>query len=146
MFWTWCLSHRLELAIKDALTGTSFDLIDDMFKHCYLYEKSPKKCRKLTDILSDLKDCLTFDDAGTRASGSRWIAHKLNAMKRILSKYANHMAVMSEEAKGPLCTKLQSYYKRWVEGKYLLGCAVFVNLLNPCAVCSKACKVMKLIS
>ena len=61
-------------------------------------------------------------------------------MKRILSKYGaytNHMAAMSEEAKGPLCTKLHSYYKRWVEGKYLLGCAMFVDLLNPCTVCSK---------
>ena len=145
IFWMWCLAHRLELAIKDALTGTSFDLIDDMLlKLYYLYEKSPKKCRELTNIISDLKDCFTFDDAGTRsvrASGSRWIAHKLNAMKRILSKYGaytNHIAAMSEEAKGPLRTKLQSYYKRWVEGKYLLGCAMFVDLLNPCAVCSKA--------
>ena len=29
VFWMWCLAHRLELPIKDALTRTSFDLIDD---------------------------------------------------------------------------------------------------------------------
>ena len=77
LFWMWCLAHRLELSIKDALIGTSFDVIDDMpLKLYYLYEKSPEKCRELAEISSDLKDCLTFDD-GTRplrASGSRWIA------------------------------------------------------------------------
>ena len=30
VFWMWCLAHRLELAIKDALKGTSFDQIDEM--------------------------------------------------------------------------------------------------------------------
>ncbi len=25
----------------------------------------------------------------------------------------------------------------WVDGKYLLGCAVFVDLLSPCAILSK---------
>ena len=65
----WCLAHQLELSIKDALTSTSFDVIDDMLlKLYYLYEKSQ------TEIISNLKDCLTHDDAGTRpvrASGSQ---------------------------------------------------------------------------
>ena len=30
VFWIWCLAHRLELAMKDALKGTRFDLIDEM--------------------------------------------------------------------------------------------------------------------
>lgn len=81
----WCLAHRLELAIKDAFTSTSFDAINDMLlKLYYPYEISLKKCRELTEIISNLKDCLTFGDAGTRtvrASGSRWIAHKLNTRK-----------------------------------------------------------------
>ena len=25
VYWSWCLAHRLELAIKDALKGTLFD-------------------------------------------------------------------------------------------------------------------------
>ena len=50
VFWMWCLAHRLELTIKDALKGTSFDVIDEMlFRLYYLYEKSPKKCRQLTE-------------------------------------------------------------------------------------------------
>jgi len=30
IFWMWCLAHRHELVIKDALHGTSFDLLDEM--------------------------------------------------------------------------------------------------------------------
>ena len=44
IFWMWCLAHRMELAIKDALNGTAFDLIDEMLLRLYyLYKKSPKK-------------------------------------------------------------------------------------------------------
>ena len=25
-----------------------------------------------------------------------------------------------------------------MEGKYILGCAIFINHLNPCAICSRA--------
>ena len=71
------MAHRLELAARDALKGTTFDLIDDMLLRLYLiYENSPKKCRQLEEICSNLKQCLTIDpeDGGVtpvRASGSR---------------------------------------------------------------------------
>ena len=71
IFWMWCLAHRLELAIKDALKGTTFDEIDDiLLKLYYLNKKSPKKCRELAEIVSDLKDCLTFDDHGETPVGA----------------------------------------------------------------------------
>ena len=36
----WCLAHRLELAVKDALKSTAFDAVDDMLlKLYYLYEQ-----------------------------------------------------------------------------------------------------------
>ena len=48
VFWMWCLAHRLELAIKDALKVSYFDMIDEMLFRLYLlYEKSPKKCQEL---------------------------------------------------------------------------------------------------
>jgi len=85
VYWMWCIAHRLELAIKDALKGKSFDLVDEMLLHLYyIYDKLPKKYRELEGIISDLKDCFQFDDDGVRplrASGSRWVCHKLNAMR-----------------------------------------------------------------
>lgn len=74
IYWMWCLAHRLELAIKDALKSTSFDLTDDMLLRLYyIYEKSPKKCRELEEIVTELQQCLQFDSAGVRpvrANGS----------------------------------------------------------------------------
>ena len=35
VFWTWCLAHRLELAVKDVLKGTAFNITDDMLLRLY---------------------------------------------------------------------------------------------------------------
>lgn len=60
-----CMAHHLELAVKDALKGTPID--DMLMRLYYLYEKSPKKCGELEDIISDLKECPVFEDAGVKA-------------------------------------------------------------------------------
>ena len=74
------LAHRLELAIKDALSGILFDSIDDMLLRLYyLYEKTPNRCIELESLCSDLKECLEFDENGirpVRASETRWLSHK----------------------------------------------------------------------
>ena len=146
IYFMWCLAHRVELALNDALKGTLFDLIDEMLLRLYyIYEKSPKKCRELSDIVNDLQECIQFDGAGVRpirSSGSRWVAHKLNAMKRVISKYGaytNHLLALSEDqsVKAIDRAKLKGYYTKWVDSKYLLGCAMFVDLLLPCAIFSK---------
>ena len=146
IFWMWCLAHRLELAITDTLKGTSFDQIDEMLLRLYyIYERSPKKCRQLEEIITHLKGCLSIDEGGVkpvRASGSRWIGHKWRAMKRILSKfgaYTNHLPTLSEDVttKSADRSKLIGYYKQWVNAKYLLGCAAFCDLLAPSVVLSK---------
>ena len=90
------------------LKGTALYAVDNMLLKLYdLYEKSPKKCRQLEDIISDLKACVTLDNGGlgsrpVRASGSRWVSHKLNAMRRVFSRYGaytNHLGALSEDSK-----------------------------------------------
>ena len=55
---TWCIAHRLELALKDALKATLFHEIDVMLMQIYyLYIKSPKKCRELDDVITEMKAC-----------------------------------------------------------------------------------------
>ena len=146
VFWMWCMAHRLELAIKDALKPTAFGLVDELLLRLYyLYEKSPKKCRELEDIITDLKVCFSFDDAGVNpvcASGSRWVAHKQNAMKRVFSKfgaYTAHLAALAEDRslKPADRAKLKGYNNKWTDAKYLFGCALFVDLLKPCMIFSK---------
>ena len=144
VYWMWCLAHRLELAVKDALQGTVFDIIDELLLRLYyIYEKSPKKSRELEDIIADLQGCFSFDDSGVRpvrASGTRWISHKVEALKRVLSKfgaYTSHLAALSEDRTVRDRAKLKGYYTKWTDAKYLLGCAVFVDVLTPCATLSK---------
>ena len=146
LVWMWCMAHRLELAVKDALKQTTFDLIDDMLLRLYLlYASSPKKCRELEEVVMDLKECLSIEDGGTRpvrASGSRWISHKWNAMRRILSKYGaytTHISRLSQDqsVKAVDKAKLKGYYSKWSNAKYLLGCALFSDLLTPCSILSK---------
>ena len=147
IFWMWCLAHRLELAIKDALSGTVFDSIDEMLLCLYyLYEKSPKKCIELKSLCADLKECLEFDEDGirpVRACGTRWVSHKVKAMKRVLSRYGAytaHLTSLSEDksVKAADRAKLKGYLKKWVNAKYVLGCAAFVDLLTPCSVFSRS--------
>ena len=146
IYWMWCLAHRLELALKNALNGTYFDFIDDMLlKLYYLYDRSPKKCRELMDIVEDLKEFLNFDDNGVkpiRANGTGWVTHKLCAMKRVLSKfsvYTHHLAALSVDStvKSADWAKLKGYYLQWVNSKYILGCALFIDILTPCSIFSK---------
>ena len=60
LYWVWCYGHRLELACKDAFSSHLFQDIDEMMLRLYyLYEKSPKKCRELSDLVTDLKEVFT---------------------------------------------------------------------------------------
>ena len=61
------MSHRLELALKDALQKTVFKEVDKMLLNLYLlYQKAPKKLRQLKELAqfsnevdadADAEDC-----------------------------------------------------------------------------------------
>ena len=75
LFWTWCYSHHLELACKDALSSRLFKDIEEMLLRLYLiYAKSSKKSCELSDIVSDLKEVFELPKGGdllVRSQGSR---------------------------------------------------------------------------
>lgn len=81
VYWMWCVAHRLELAIKDALSSSLFHALDELLLRLYyLYKKSPKKFQELKNIVSDLGECFEFDDNGVKplcASGSRWVTYRI---------------------------------------------------------------------
>ena len=146
IYWNWCFAHRIELAIKDALKNSSFTLVDDMILRLYyIYEKSPKKCRQLLEVVNDLKECFDFDDAGiklVRASGSRRVTHKLSAMKIVISKFGAYTSLLialstDSSVKAPDRAKLHGYCSKWLNSKYLLGCPFYSDLLSSCATFSK---------
>ncbi len=149
----WCLAHRLELALKDALKDTFFMQVDEMLLRIYyLYEKSPQKCVELDDIISELKQCLEPSDLPTkggnrplRACGTRFVAHKVVALQRVtdrLGAYLSHLSALIEDpsVKSVDKQKLKGYMLKWHDAKILLGCAYFHDLLKPAAI---LCKVLQ---
>ena len=59
----WCLAHRLELALRDALRQTYFVQVDEMLLRAYyLYEKAPKNCVELDEGVSELRQCRELTD------------------------------------------------------------------------------------
>lgn len=154
--WTaviWCVAHRLELAIKDALNNTLFSEIDEMLMRIYyIYSKAPKKCRELDDVIVELGECLEPSEFPTgggkrpiRACGTRFIAHKVAALSRIIDKfgaYLSHFTTLTEQpsTKPADKQKLKGYIRKWRESRILLGCAVFHDVLTPTAM---LCKVLQ---
>ena len=106
----------------------------------YIYENSPKKCRELEVVVEELKGCLEPSEmpasGGTRplrACGTRFIAHKVAALGRLVDRlgaYLAHLTTMSEDSsvKAVDRQKLKGYVKKWRNSKYLLGSALFHDI------------------
>ena len=141
LIFVWCMAHRLELALKDALVGTYFaDKVDNMLLRIYyLYYKSPKKLRELKDIYDLMRETMEFDSDGVRpyrACGTRWIAHKLKAMDRIFDKfglYISHLEkVISDKTyTGKMRAKVKGYLRDWKSTKMLVNLAFYMDILEP---------------
>ena len=105
----WCLAHRLELSLKDALKSTFFTAIDELLLQVYfMYKQSPKKCSELETIEDELKDYLEITEmprkGGSRplhVCGTRYNVH-VAALGRLINKfgaYLCHLTVMTEDSR-----------------------------------------------
>ena len=68
-------THRLELAVKDALKHTTFDHIEEMLLACNLYMITKEVPRARLHIVTEEAILDNSDDKGVRpvrGSGSRW--------------------------------------------------------------------------
>ena len=150
----WCLAHRLELALKDALKNTLFTQVDEMLLGAYyLYENSPKKCVELNEVVSALRQCLECTDLPVeggnrplRAFGTRFVTHKVVALERVIDRlgaYLGHLSALLEDSSvKPTCRqKLKGYILKWRDAKIVLGCAYFHDLLKPASI---LCKVLQM--
>ena len=142
----WCLAHRLELSLKDAVKKTLFSSIDEMLMHLYyLYEKSPKKCNELKEVVENLKLCLEESEMPNkrgirpiRACGTRFISRLIERY----GAYLSHLTSLTEDStvKAIDRQKIKGYILKWRDCKMLLGCALFHDLLKPAAI---LCKVLQ---
>ena len=153
LFWSWCYAHRLELACKDSFTSNLFRSVSEMLLRLYsLYSRSPKKLRELTDLVSDLKQVFEFPESGDtplRSEGSRWISHKRQALQRIIEHYGaymSHLMTLIEDSSVSSAdrSRLRGFLVKWQQGKMLMGCALYVDVLKAPSILSKALQAEKL--
>ena len=64
----WCLAHRLELAVKDALKSTLFDDVDNILMHAYHIYKVTKKVQGVGRDVTSLKSVLMMVTCLTRVT------------------------------------------------------------------------------
>ncbi len=147
MFWSWCFSHRLELASKNGLTSRLFKAIEEMLLRLYyLYKKSPKKTRELSVIVEELKEVFELPESGNipiRSEGSRWITHKRRALQRVLDRYGaylSHLNALAEDnsIQAEDRARIKGYCRKWSEYKILVGCALYAEVLKPPSILSLA--------
>ena len=101
----WCLAHRLELVIKDAFKVSDMTEIERVLNLLYnMYKKSSKKWREIQEFFQSMKDDFDFEDSGlrpTKAYGTRWISHHLNALHKFYNKFTVfilHLEILIREA------------------------------------------------
>ena len=73
------------------------------------------------------------------------MAHKVGALETVIDRYGayiGHLITLTEDSSVKAVEKqrLKGYIKQWGEGKALLGCAFFIDLLKPASV---LCKVLR---
>ena len=140
LIFNWCLAHRLELALKAALKGSSFDKLDNLFKKIHsLYKKSPKKLRELKEINEMvLVEGSEFRKRAkpVRATRTRWLSHKMSALRKYLEKFGVYITHLQNVVVDPSYqaadrAKVKGYITSWSSAATLLNLCFFLDLLSP---------------
>ena len=89
-----CMSHRIELVLKDSLDDAMQPIKKSLTALFYCYEKSSKKLRELRQLHKVLSELYQFEDGRvkpSKRSGTRWIAHVLQSMSRLIDKFGLYL-------------------------------------------------------
>lgn len=144
-----CFGHGAMLIALSLHARMPFPVISSrilmLLRLYYLYEKSPKKCRELCDLMDDLKEVFEFPKEGgnlpTRAHGSRWISYKRKALQRFVDRYGaylKHLSKLTEDKsiKSIDRQRLKGYLLKWRDARMLIGSALYTDALKPASLLS----------
>ena len=141
LFWSWCYSHRLELACKNSFVSPLCNAVSEMLLRLYLlYQKSPKRSHELMEIADDLREVFELPKGGdlpVRSCGTRWISHKRKALQRVLDCYGVYIHHLTTVCQGTSIKKDdRGYLQQWQHAKILVGCAMFIDAMKPASLLS----------
>ena len=96
----WCMAHRLELAIKDTFKGTYFDtVVMDVLTSIYsFYNASAKRLKEAQEIAEIMEEHFSRPE---KANGTRWVAHKLRAVTKLISNWLTVVVHLQHYGKDP---------------------------------------------
>ena len=128
-----CFNHRLEFAIKDAFKNTAFTKIDEMLNELYkLYQYSSKRLRELKRFAETWEETVPKP---TKATGTRWIDHKIRAMLIVLENYGvymQHVESLSQTDSQPKKrAELVGFVRKWKHATYPIHMALYLDVLSP---------------
>ena len=109
-----------------------------------MYEKSPKKVRELKDIVEDLHEVFSYQGSNcipVCSQGSCWLTHKRKAFQKVVDQhgaYINHLIALhrDESIKSEDRARLKGYVLKWSHSKFLLGSAMYIDVLKGPSMCS----------
>ena len=97
-----------------------------------LYNASPKRYRKLKQLAEAWE---TSIPKPTKATGTCWIEHKVNAMKIALEHYGaflSHIESLSQTDSNPVRqAELKGYLNKWKSAIYPIYLAIYLDILSP---------------
>lgn len=130
-----CVSHRFELAVKDAFKDTGCDAVVDMLLAMYvLYEKSNKRLRELKALGEIMHEHVLKPH---KANGTRWVQHKSRACSAIIQDYAVIIAHLeaqtADDSNTPAADKarLKGYLRTLRSLKFVLYLLYMKVILEP---------------
>ncbi|XP_046840401.1 zinc finger protein 862-like [Xenia sp. Carnegie-2017] len=132
-----CFNHRLELAAADAFNATFFAQVDEILRQLFsLYQKSPKKLRELKKLAEVYGETVYKP---IKASGTRWIDHKVRATKVFLENYGMYMQHLEQAATtspDAQKQKINGFLAKWKDARFPMYASIFVDIIGPLRVLS----------
>lgn len=126
-----CFNHRIELAAKDAFQNSVFEDVDQMLVFLYkLYQNSSKRLKALKELGDALGEKVPKP---VKASGTRWIGHRYNAIKILLKHYGSFMTHLQElainDSQAEKRAQIKGFLNKWEHAKYPISMAVYLDVL-----------------
>ena len=139
ILFVWCLSHRLELAMKDSLK-TFMSPVDDSLRHLYyMYKNSSKKLSQLKTLFKSLTEIYEYETKAIKpekSTGTRWLDHKIKGMEKLTDKFGVYAAQIKNSIDARNCTAadravLQGKLNALTQVSVILRSALLTDILEP---------------
>ena len=129
-----CFNHRMELAIKDTVTTTTFyhNIYEMLTKLYYLDQKSPKPIQQLRELNDAFKKSIPKPTKPMGHGG--WILNSSYGKNigKLWALYMTHLEQLANSDSQPKKQeKIKGYLNKWQDAGSTIHKAIFIDILSP---------------